>query len=220
MKGLQEKTASNAIFLVIKHNSICQESKNERAGFEPVEVMNPQTKEVSIRFIKKYECVDALITKIEWRDTEDQYEQRYMSWKIHLDAAGTPCVLEIPFNSRVGDRFMKMAENLDFSKPVEFRAWRDNEDKTAFILRQDGVSVPQLYTKANPGACPPPVQKFGGKWNFDDQSEFLHSQMMTVVIPRVEAAVPMRGEHPSDWNERPPDGDDHAENPYSEEAPF
>lgn len=188
MKGFQQKTESTGKFFVVKHNCICEESSKERAGFGPVEVMNPQTKEISIKFIRPYDFLEAMVTKIEWRDTGDKYDQRYMSWKIHLNADGESGTLEIPFNSRIGDRFMKMAENIDFAKPVEFRAWRDAEDKTAFIIKQDGQSVPQLYTKADPGKCPPPVQTFGGKWNFDGQSQFLHRQMLEVVIPRVEAA--------------------------------
>lgn len=189
MKGFQQRSESTGRFFLVKHNCICEESSKERPGFEPVEVMNPSTKEVAIKFIKRYDFLEAMVKKIEWRDTEEKYDQRYMSWKIHLDADGEKGTLEIPFNSRVGDRFMKLAENIDFSKPVEFRAWRDNDDKTAFIVKQDDQNIPQKYTKAHPGDCPPPVQKFGGKWNFDDQSEFLHRQMMTIVLPRVEAAT-------------------------------
>lgn len=187
MKGFQQRSESTGRFFLVKHNCICEESSKDRPGYEPVEVMNPSTKEVVIKFIKRYDFLEAMVTKIEWRDTEDKYDQRYMSWKIHLDADSEKGTLEIPFNSRVGDRFMRMAENIDFSKPVEIRAWRDNEDRTAFIIKQDGQNVTQKYTKADPGDCPPPTQTFGGKWNFDAPSQFLHKQMMSVVIPRVEA---------------------------------
>ena len=188
MKGFQQRTERTGKFFVVKHNCICEESSKERPSYEPVEVMNPQTKEVSIKFIKRYDSLEAMITKIEWRDTEKQYDQRYMSWKIYLDADGETGVLELPFNSRVGSRFMKLAENIDYTKPVEFRAWRDNEDKTAFIVKQDDQNIPQKYTRANPGDCPEPIEKFGGKLNFDDQMEYLHGTMMTVVIPKVMAA--------------------------------
>ncbi len=220
MKGFQQRSESSGKFFVVKHNCICEESSKEREGFEPVEVMNPQTKEVSIKFIKRYSTLEAMVTKIEWRDTEQQYDQRYMSWKIHLNADGETGVLELPFNSRVGSRFMKLAENINFSKPVEFRAWRDTKtDSTAFLVAQDGESVKQKYTRDNPGACPEPVQKFGGKWNFDDQTEFLHGQMMNVVIPKVAAAVGMteEKEKPNGGTASPPAGDD-PEYPYEDEG--
>ena len=210
MRGFQERSENNGKFFVVKHNTICEESSKEKPGFVPVEVMNPQTKEVTIKFIKPYAALEAMVTRIEWRDTEDKYEQRYMSWKIHLDANGEKGVLELPFQSRVSSRFMKLAENIDFTRPVEFRAWRDQKsDGTAFFVGQreneddeKSASVPQKYTKENPGECPPPVQRLGGKWNFDDQMEFLHGQMINVVIPRVAAARESLGEETNgnhDW---------------------
>lgn len=186
MKGLVEPNNSG-IRLVIKHGTICQESKVEREGWEPVEVENPETKVKSIKYIKRYREVEAMVKKIEWRDTEDKYDVRYQSWQLHLDAAGVPCVLEISLNSRVADRFMKVAENIKFTEPVEFRAWNDAEGKTALAILQNGENVPQKYTKDNPGDCPPPVKKIKG-WNFDDQTEFLFERMTSVVIPRCEAA--------------------------------
>lgn len=216
MKGFQERSENAGRFFVIKHNTICEESSKEKPGFKPVEVMNPQTKEVSFKFIKSYNVLEAMVTRIEWRDTEDKYEQRYMSWKIHLDANGERGVLELPFQSRVSSRFMKLAENIDFTRPVEFRAWRDQKTEgTAFFVGQreheddeKSMSVPQKYTKDDPGECPPPIQRLGGKWNFDDQMEFLHDRMMTVVIPRVAAAREALGEQENSSNgfsERPPD---------------
>jgi hypothetical protein len=190
MKGFLEQTDDGGLFLKIKHNTICEESKHEREGFKPVEVMNPQTKETSIKFIKPYKVIEAMVTKIEWRDTEQQFDQRYLSWKIYLNANGKLGVLDIPFNSRASSRFMKLAENLDFSKPVEFRAWRDHKtDSTAFFVGQGGQSVPQVYTKETPGECPPPIQKLGGKWNYDDQMEWLHGRMINLIIPKVESVA-------------------------------
>ena len=50
--------------------------------------------------------------------------------------------LSISLNSQIASRFMKTAENIDWSKPVEFRAWHDKQTdppKTAFFIGQDGV---------------------------------------------------------------------------------
>lgn len=228
MRGFQERSENTGKFFVIKHNTICEESSKEKPGFNPVEVMNPETREVSIKFIKPYSALEAMVTKIEWRDTEDKYERRYMSWKLYLDADGNKGVLEIPFQSRMSSRFMKLAENIDFTRPVEFRAFRDQKtDGTAFYVGQrendddeKSVSVPQKYTKDNPGECPPPVQRMGGKWNFDDQMEFLHERMIHVVIPRVAAARAAMGEQTNghnEWNERPPDDDPYRDAPPIED---
>lgn len=219
MRGLMESSESNAIWLAVKHHSIVQESKTEKEGFKLIKVTNPRTGEEITKYIKRYKGLEALITKLEWRDTGDQYEQRYMGWKLHLDADGTPCVLDLPYingsPSRVTTRFMKCAENINYSEPVEFRAWHDAKtDSTAFFIGQghdaDGKtkSVPQKYTRDDPGDCPPPIQKRNGKWNFDDQSDWLHDRMLNVVVPMVEAANVAREEGPAettdDDNEPPP----------------
>ena len=193
MKGLVEKAETNAVFLVIKHFSLCEESKTEKPGFVPIKVTNPRTGDQSTKYIKRYNGVEAFVRRLEWRDVSYD-DQRYMSWKLHLDAAGVPCVLEIPFDSTVSSRFMKLAENIDFTKPVEFTAWKSADDKTAFAVKQDGQNVPQKYTREDPGDCPPPVQNRTGKWNFDAQTDYLYDRMINVVIPKVDAAAAIRGE--------------------------
>lgn len=210
MKGFQQKTESNGMFFTVKHNSIVRESKTPQEGFEAVTTLNPRTGEEIIKYIQRYNTIEALITKIEWYDTEQRYDFRYRGWKVHLDAEGKHGVLDIPFSSRTASRFMKLAENIEFTKPVEFRAWKDSRsDSTAFFVGQEGQSVPQKYTRDSPGECPPPVEKFGGKWSYDDQEEFLYNRMVNVVIPRVNAAhaaTEMREEAPAEeTHDEPPE---------------
>jgi hypothetical protein len=216
MKGLQEQTDTGTIFLNVKHHSICTESKTEKPGYKLIEVENPRTKQKITKFIKQFKSVEALICKIEWYEREHE-GTTYRGWKLSLDANGVPAALDLPFNSRAGNRFMKLAENLDFTQPVEFSAWYDAKgDATAFNVKQNGESVRQLYTRDNPGECPPPTQNKLGKWNFDAQEEFLLDRMETVVIPRVEAAgnampsatiQPLTESHvkdDDDWNDAEP----------------
>lgn len=193
MKGLQEK-GDDGIFLVIKHGGIVQESKYPREGFGPIEVVNARSGESTTKYIKRYKGVEALVKKIEWYDREFE-DTRFMGWKLLLDADGTPCTLDLPFESRVGSRFMKLAENIDFAQPVEFSAWRGPDDKIAFSVKQNEMNVPQKYTRDDPGDCPPPVQGFNKKWNFDAQKEFLHERMVSLVIPRVQAVHASNGYH-------------------------
>jgi len=199
MKGLIEKN-TDGIFLVIKHGGIVQESKNAREGFSPIEVTT-RSGVTFTKYIKRYRGVEALVKKIEWYDRE--YDGTpYQGWKLLLDADGTICTLDLPFESRVGTRFMKLAENVDYSQPVEFSAWKDNDGNTAFSVKQGGENVHQKYNKENPGDCPPPVQGFNKKWNFDEQKAFLHQQIINVVIPMVQA-VNSNGHHEA----APTDGD-------------
>lgn len=211
MKGFQQKTSGDGNFFVVKHGSIVRESKTPQEGFEKIEIENRRTKEKVTKYIQRYNAIEALITKIEWYDTEQKFDIRYRGWKIHLTAdGGKKGILDIPINSRVAGRFMKLAENIDYSKPVEFRAWLDpKSDSTAFFVGQDGNSVPQKYTKDNPGDMPPPVQKFNGDWSFDDQMQFLHKKMLDVVIPKVQALNPV--EEKPDGQEAKPEHEDFTE---------
>lgn len=185
MKGLQEKT-DGGIFLHIKHGTICEESKTPKEKFVAIEVTNPRSGQTSTKYIKPYKLVEAMIKRIEWYERE--YDGTpFMGWKLVLDADGVACTLDLPLQSQTATRFMKLAENLDFTKPVEFSAWKTPEDKTALSVKQEGNNVPQKYTKDNPGDCPPPVQGFGKKWNYDAQTQFLHQRMTQVVIPKLQA---------------------------------
>jgi hypothetical protein len=214
MKGFQEQTQGEGTFFVIKHNSIVQESKTERPGFEQIKVTNPRTNQEITKYIKRYKVLEALVRKIEWYDTEQKYEQRYIGWKLHLDTGEKKGVLDIPFDSRVCSRFMNLAENLDFTQPVEFSAWRDaSTDSTAFAVKQNDQSVLQKYTRANPGDRPEPVQNFKGKWNYDDQMEFLRKRMIDVVIPAVDAANANVNGNSSNGN-----GADHTETADAENS--
>lgn len=192
MKGLQEK-GEGGIFLHIKHGTICEESKTPKEKFIPIEVTNPRSGQISTKYIKPYKLVEAMIRRIDWYERE--YDGTpFMGWKIVLDADGTTCVLDLPLQSQTATRFMKLAENIDFSQPVEFSAWKTPEDKTALSVKQNETQVSQRYTKDNPGDCPPPVQGFGKKWNYDAQTQFLHERMTQVVIPKLNALRGMEQE--------------------------
>lgn len=189
MKGLQKRTESDVVFLTVKHGSLVRESKGPRVGFEEIEVVNPRSGEKIKKYVERYSAVEGMVTKIEWYDTEQKYENRYQGWKIHIEAANDSVILDLPFSSIPASRFMKLAENIDWNKPVEFRAWKDvKRDATAFWVGQNNESVPQKYTAAHPGDCPAPVQNARGKWNYDGQMDFLQKQMNEVVIPAVQKA--------------------------------
>lgn len=186
--GLHERTNNNTAFLMVKHHSLILESKEPKDGYESVEVKNPRTGAFSTKYIKRYAAVDGLIKKIDWYDTKDTYENRFMGIKIHIADKGEYFQLDLPFNSRPYDSFTKMAENIDYSKPVEFSVWHDRKnDSTAFAVRQDAVPVKWKYTREDMGECPQPTQDTFGKWDFSKQREWLYGRLTQVVIPQVEA---------------------------------
>lgn len=196
MKGLGLHQEQATKYLAVKYNTICETSKQAREGFKEIKIVDKTTGDEITKYIRAYDFVEGMITGIEWRDTGRQYKTRFMSWKLSMDAAGIPVVLEIPLKSAAGDRFMKLAEQIDFAKPVEFRAWLDtsgDKDKTAFHVLQDGQTVLQKYKKGQMGDCPEAVEEIDG-WNKSAQLKFLHGQIMNVVVPKLQATRAMLGD--------------------------
>lgn len=189
--GLEEYDNSGGLFLKIRREGICLESKTEREGYRKIEGKLADGTEFK-KWIKPFKAVSGYVTKIEWYDREYN-GRKFRGWNLHIDADGVPCNLDIPFASRVNSRFMKLAENIDFRKPVRFSAWHDRKtDSTAFNVQQDGVTVPQAYTRENPGNCPEPIQRRNGEWDYGDQEDFLCERMINTVIPTVEVAASLR----------------------------
>lgn len=218
MRGYVQKQESTGLRFSVKYYCICEVAEKPRDGFQEITVPNPSTGKDVSKYIKPYDTVDALITKIEFRDTKDQYPVRYMSWRIFLrNAENQPAVLELPFKSNASERFMKCAENIDYTRPVEFRAWKDgsgDKDKTAFYIGQrvneadeKSVKVEQKYKQGAMGDCPGWVEELDG-WSSAAQKKFLHGRMIDVVIPRVEAANAMRDQRPEHEEESDPFAED------------
>jgi hypothetical protein len=198
MRGLEMDTGPRNIFLQVKnYGGICEVRNQPADGFELEMVPNPKTNKDVPKYVKKYRGVEALVVHIERYDTGDKYDVRYTGLKLDLNAAGLACVLDLPFGSTASNRFMKCSPNIDFSQPVEFRAWRDSENGVAFLIRQDGNTVPQKWSADNMGDMPPAVEKKRGGWDYTEQEDWLIEYMDTNIIPMVNALGNPAGEPPA-----------------------
>ena len=192
--GFIEKKTLDTVFLVIKHGAICEEAKSAKDGFREITVINPKTNQQVTKFIREFTAVEGYVTDLLWYDTEKTYETRYLGYKLKMDVDGTPAVLDLPFKSRPYDIFVKLAENIDFNKPVKFSAWHDRkEDRTAFCAWQDDAVVRWAYTKENPHGCPPAVKDdVTGEWDFRAQRKWLKERMDNAIIPAIKLAQEKR----------------------------
>lgn len=177
-------------YLVVKHHSICEESKVPKEGFEEVEVFNPKTKETLAKWIDKWGSVSGFVQSVEQYDSGDTYETRFQSLKINID---DEVILDLPLKTPAYDTFCKTAENIDFSKEVTFSAYHNKKkDRTAFSVKQDGEGIDWKYTIDNPGDCPPWEKDEDGEWDSRKQRAFLKQRITDVVIPAVQAAAAER----------------------------
>ena len=183
---LHEQRNGTGLFLSVKHGALCLESKEPKEGYELIEGEvngTPYSK-----YIKKYAGMDGRIAKIEWYEREGDYGT-FRGLKIAIKDGGEHYYLDLPFEKRPYDYFTKVAENIDYSKPVEIVAWPDrkHDRQTAFAIKQDGKFIQWKYTKEDMGECPEAKQLRTGKWSFDKQREWLLDRIINVVIPNVDA---------------------------------
>lgn len=182
----EKRNNGDGLFLAIKHGAICLESKEPKEGFELVEGEVNGT--AYSKYVKKFAGLDGHITKVEWYERASDYGT-FRGLKLSIKDKGEHYLLDLPFEKRPYDYFTKVAENIDYAKPVEIVAWPDrkNDKVTAFAIKQDGKFVQWKYTRDNMGECPEAKQTRTGKWNFDDQRDWLLDRIITVVAPQVEA---------------------------------
>lgn len=183
--GLEEYGDGNRIFLKIKHGGIIQESKTEREGYKKIEGEVDGTPYK--KWIRPYKAVSGYIDKIERYDREFS-GKKMRGWNIHITDGDGHFVLDIPFSTaKLNSRWMKLAEAIDYAKPVRFSAWHDKKsDSMALNVQQDGVAVPQKYTREEPGDMPEAIQRGSGKWDYGAQEDFLIDRLVRFVIPNVE----------------------------------
>lgn len=160
--GLHTRSPRQNNFLSVKHNSICREWKpnpdipNEQPpeGFQEITVKNPSEKgpngeDVYVqKWVQKFGSLDGTIVGAQWYDTKDKYKFRSMGVKLKIKDEWETFILDLAYGTRPYDAFTKMMENIDYSFPVEFSVWHDTKnDKTAFVIRQDGNTVKWRYTR-------------------------------------------------------------------------
>ena len=190
MAQREDATAGGMTYLVVKHHSLCEESKTPKEGFEPVEVFNPKTKETSTKYIDKWGAVTGFVTKLDVYDTKDTYPTRFQGFKIFID---DEVVLDLPQKTAAYDAFCKSCENIDYTKQVTFSAYHNrSKDRTGFSIKQGGESVEWNYTKDNMGDCPAWEIDEDGEPDTRKQRAFLKARVVDVAVPLIDAAQAAR----------------------------
>jgi hypothetical protein len=204
MAGLQEDDGmGGGIFLHIRGGFLCEVSKVPREGFKESTLLGNDGERYT-KYVKAYKAIEALVVSMEWYKRELD-NRKYLGFRLILNAAGDAISFDLPKDSTAFSRFIKTAENIDFKRPVTFKAWPDSQNhKTAFgIFQRDPkdedklVKVPQKYTKENLGECPPPIKdEMTDEWDFKVQTRWLLGRMAQVVIPAIQEAKNPPGRSP------------------------
>lgn len=188
--GLGKKNENAAVFLAAKHNCLWQEVKRPVEGSVAVEVTNPRTKEVLIKHGFAFEYVEGNVVKVEKYDRRHN-GTRYFGFKMTFVDGADTFVLDLPYASQVLRRLLKIAPNVDWSRPLKLNVFKgkkaNGQEEMAIWFRQDGASVKSYYTKEDPRGMPQPRQYEDGSWDFRDQHQWLVGKFKNEVIPVIEA---------------------------------
>lgn len=221
---LTKRAESSAIFLSVKHFCIWQQLDKPTTDSVMVEVTNPETKEVLTKHGYQFNDVSGHIAALERYDRTVN-GKRYLGYKMKISDGAQVFYLDMPDNSRLLRKFLMLMTNIDWDKPLRIAAWRTRNKETqafetALWFTQNGESVLNFYSKANPHGLPEATKHpRTGKWDFTAQEDFLFEKLDHEIIPRIAAATKRRGELHFDESERegpgesaiPPNYTDHAD---------
>lgn len=189
-------------YFKIKHGGITRESKTEMPEdqgwvYRSIQKPNTNPPEFVDKWLDIYPKLSGLITLAEWYDTGDQYKVPYTGIKLKIRDVETneAFYLDLPAKSKSFSVFVKLMENIDYSKEVIFHAWEDldketNQKKTAFYVEQNGAAIKWKYTRANMGDCPPPKKNRTGGWDFAEQTEWLLDKFDFGIVPKLQELYP------------------------------
>lgn len=222
--ALTKRTDSNTVFLQAKHYCLWQELKQQVQGCEAVQVKNPKTEAVSTKYGFKYDTVVGLVTDMAKYDTERKYATRYFGFKIRLVDEGNNYVLDMPYQSQILRRFLRVAPNVDWSIPLSitiFKGKKENgKEELGVWFKQRGETIKVYYSRETPNGMPeatkdPDTQE----WDFRNQHRWLVEKLRAEIIPKImEAAkkvAPPIQPHTNGQEQEPPwDGEDSGDDSH------
>ena len=195
---LTKRSETNAVYLEVKHYCLWRQIKKAVPGCEEIEVNNPSTGEKVKKIGFAYDSVSGIVTKLDKYDTGRQYSTRYFGFNLHLvDSDGGAFVLKMPYASQVLRRFLRLARNIDFKKPLSLTVFKGRKkegatgaEETGLWFQQNGQTVKPYYTKEQPHGMPDAKHdQFSGEWDFKEQHQWLVARLQAETMADIAAAA-------------------------------
>lgn len=192
--GLTKQSDSNKVFLTVKDFSLWRELKKHVDGCESIEVTNPKTKEVLIKHGYKFRTLEGRAVKLEKYDTKDKYPTRFFGFKLHVQDGAEIFVLEMPYQSQILRRFLRVAPNVLWLEPLSISVFKgkgkEGKDETGIWFQQAGETVKSYYTRETPHGMPPAkYYDQTQEWDFRDQHTWLVARLIEDTMPAIEEAA-------------------------------
>jgi hypothetical protein len=218
--GFFKKSATAGIpYFHIFDGSICQKSKVEIDGWEgPIPTQHPSTKKTVHTWVMRYDSIAVYVidaNRFKKEFTAEQGGGKAAGIDLTLQAGTMRAVLTLKIGQNGPDpvlkRFLKVAPNVDFDKPLLISAFKNREGKQAVSFRQGEDPDPQKWTKveeywrrplgpdgkvdmskpsvgADGSVLPEPVHdEFNDSWDYNPQNTFLLKYYLNNIEPKLKA---------------------------------
>ncbi len=129
-------------------------------------------------------------------DTEKKYSKRYFGFKLHMVDGGDTFVIDMPYNSQILRRFLRLSRNIDWNFPFAITIFKGKKkegggfEDTGIWFEQASETIKAYYTRENPHGMPPARQDPDThEWDFREQHRWLVDRLKSETIPDIEAAA-------------------------------
>lgn len=194
--ALTKRSETGIIYLQAKHFCLWREIKKQVAGCDEVDANNPSTGQTVKKYGYRYDSVSGLAVKLFKYDTEKKYSTRYFGFKLQLRDGIDTYVLDMPYNSALLRRFLRIAPNVDWTLPLSLTVFKgkkgekDGKDSTGFWFQQQGETVPAYFTRETPYGMPDAVYDADThEWDFKAQHRWLVDHLKDNTIGDIDRAA-------------------------------
>jgi hypothetical protein len=209
------------VYLEAKHYCLWRAIKKEVPGCETIEANNPRTGGTVKKYGYRYDTVTGIVVKLLKYDTASKYSTRYFGFKLHMADGPDTYVIDMPYQSQLLRRFLKVARGIDWTKALSitvFKGKKENSqiEPTGIWFQQNGVTIKPYYTREQPHGMPAATHdKIEDQWDFREQHRWLVARLIEETIPDVDAAAakvapPIEPHGGDDQADEPPDPPEHT----------
>lgn len=193
--ALTKHSESAIVYLQVKHFTLWREIKKYVEGCETVEVNNPKTGEKVIKYGYKFDTVEGRAVQCAKYDTGKQYSTRYFGFKLHIQDGVERYVIDMPYNSPMLRRFLRVAPRLDWTQPFSITVFpgkgkNPGDHSTGIWFQQNGETVKPYFTREEPHGMPDATYDDQlQQWDFRAQHRWLVEKLQEETIPAIAEAA-------------------------------
>lgn len=193
--ALEKRSATKTIYLQVKHFCLWQEIKKKVEGCESIEVTNPKTGALLTKYGYSYNKLTARVTALVKYDTEKKFATRYYGFKLHMEDGTGVYVLDMPYQSQMLRRFLRVMPNIDWNLPLSISAFKGKKhagsgEELGVWFQQRGETVKPYFSRENPHGMPEAIQDPMTKdWDFKAQHRWLVQFLLDGIMPEIAIAA-------------------------------